>query len=89
MEWLHSFAALSLCCGVAAALLPEGSLRKTASLVLGLLLTLCWVESLCGMAGLGALPDVPSSVLAETGFRADDAYAECVRALEAAAEDGR
>lgn len=89
MEWLHSFAALSLCCGVAAALLPEGSLRRTAALVLGLVLTLCWVEGLCGMAGLGALPDAASSVLAETGFRADDAYAECVRALEAAAEDGR
>lgn len=89
MEWLHSFAALSLCCGVAAALLPEGSLRRTAALVLGLALTLCWVEGLCGLTGLGELSDVSPSVLAETGFRADDAYATCVRALESAAEDGR
>lgn len=89
MEWLHSFAALSLCCGVAAALLPEGSLRRTAALVLGLALTLCWVEGLCGLAGPGAPPEASPSVLAETGFRADDAYAACVRALESAAEDGR
>ncbi len=89
MEWLHSFATLSLCCGVAAALLPEGSLRRTAALVMGLVLTLCWVESLCGMAGLGELPDTSPSALAETGFRADDAYAACVRALESASEDGR
>ena len=89
MEWLHSCAALSLCCGVAAALLPEGSLRRTAALVLGLALTLCWVEGLCGLTGLGELSDVSPSVLAETGVRADDAYAACVRALESAAEDGR
>ena len=41
------------------------------------------------MAGLGELPDVSPSALAETGFRADDAYAACVRALESASEDGR
>ena len=88
MEWLHPFAALSLCCGVAAALLPEGSLRKTASLVLGLLLTLCWVAGLCRVSGLAGLP-APASMLAETGFRVDDAYDACVRAMASALEDGR
>ena len=88
MEWLHSFAALSLCCGVAAALLPEGSLRKTASLVLGLMLTLCWAEGLCRAFGLAG-PPAPASVLAETGFQLDDACDACVRAMASALEDGR
>ena len=38
MEWLYPFVALTLCCGMTLTLLPEGSLRRTAALVLGLML---------------------------------------------------
>ena len=67
MSLLKTFATMALLCGALLMLLPEGSLRRTAALVMGLLLTLCWAEGLAGVISLpegGALPD---TVLSPTG----------------------
>lgn len=51
-------------------LLPEGSLRRTSALVLGLIITLCWADSLLSLLSLPALPDMPASALVATGYSA-------------------
>ncbi len=70
MDWLHPFIALTLCCGLVLSLLPEGGLRRTAALVLGLLLTLCWADSLLALLHLPSLAPGPATALVETGYSA-------------------
>lgn len=64
MALLKPFATMALISGALLMLLPEGSLRKTAALVMGLLLTLCWAEGLLALFRMpegGALPDTALS----------------------------
>ena len=68
MALLRTFAALALISGALLVLLPEGSLRRTAALVMGLLLTLCWVEGLMTMLALPSEGNLPDSALAPTGM---------------------
>lgn len=70
MDWLHPFIALTLCCGLVLTLLPEGGLRRTCALVLGLIMTLCWADSLLELLSLPALPETPATILVETGYSA-------------------
>lgn len=67
MALLQTFATLALISSALLVLLPEGSLRRTAALVMGLLLTLCWAQ---GLMALFQLPDdggMPETALAPTG----------------------
>ena len=70
MDWLHPFIAFSLCCGIVLSLLPQRSLRRTAALVLGLMLTICWAESLAGLVRFPAITQAASSMLAPSGYTA-------------------
>lgn len=70
MDWLHPFIALSLCCSIVLTLLPQGSLRRTAALVLGLMLTICWAESLAGLFHFPAIPQAENTMLAPSGYTA-------------------
>lgn len=84
MELLYAFAGLSLACGAALTLLPEGGLRKTCSLALGLMMTLMWVSGLGGYLRLPEKTDAPDSVLTETsvgGASSDAARASWERTL--------
>ena len=76
MALLRPFATMALISGALLMLLPEGSLRKTAALVMGLLLTLCWAE---GLMGLLRLP--------ETGLAPDTALSATGVTIQSAAED--
>lgn len=69
MNWLHPFIALNLCCGLVLALLPQGTLRRTAALVLGLMLTLCWADCLGGMLHWPS-PEMPATILESSGYNA-------------------
>ncbi len=66
MRILQSFAALSLASGAMMALLPEGSLRKTAGMVVGLLMLLCWAEGIAELLGHPIDPSLPATILAPT-----------------------
>lgn len=84
MSLLKTFAALALAAGAALTLLPEGSLRKTAALVIGLMLTLCWAEGLASLlraTDAAAWPDAPDTPLATTGVALDQAAGEAARNL--------
>ena len=67
MALLKTFATLALISGALLALLPEGSLRRTAALVMGLLLTLCWAQGLLGLIQLPQGGELPDTVLSSTG----------------------
>lgn len=83
MNWLHPFIAFTLCCGVVLSLLPEGSLRRTAALVIGLVLMLCWADGIFALLHWPALPELPATALVSTGYdaaAAQQAYADVLAA---------
>ena len=59
IQLLRTFSTLALISGAVLTLLPEGSLRKTAAMALGLMITLCWAQ---GLLKLLDLPDISPSV---------------------------
>lgn len=81
MEWLHPLIALTLCCGAVTALLPQGGLKNTAALVMGLLLTLCWAECLAALLDWPLLPETVDTMLCKTGFDCDTALASYAESL--------
>ena len=85
MTLLKTFATMALMASALLMLLPEGSLRRTAALAMGLLLTLCWAEGLTGLLSLpegDALPDTPLSVTGMSVRTAEeDAADDLVRRL--------
>ena len=70
MRLLGGFAALSLISGALTALLPEGSLRRTAAMAIGLMMLIYWASGLEEMAK--ALPEAlllqPEAALSSTGL---------------------
>lgn len=68
MPMLKTFATLALISGALLALLPEGSLRRTAALVMGLLLTLCWAQGLMALFHLPESGGLPDTALSPTGI---------------------
>ena len=94
IEVLHTFAALALSCGVVAVLLPEGGMRKTALLVMGLMMTLCWLESLTAHFQWPSLPQAAETVLSDTALHREDYTAaldvyERLLSSRASAESGQ
>lgn len=85
MEWLHPFIALTLCCGVMLTLLPESPLRRTAAMVLGLMITVCWAECIAVFLQWPSAPQI-TGILTETGYSAPSAQAEYAAALSAGGE---
>lgn len=77
MELLKRFAALSLVSGLMLSLLPEGSMRRTASMAAGLLMLLCWTDSISSLLkDFSLLPagSTPASLLTATGVTLDSAW---------------
>ena len=78
MELLWRFSALSMCCCAVLTLLREGTLRRTAVFVGGVLLVSLWVD------GVGALlpslrldaVEAPETVLTEVRFVPSDSAEE-------------
>ena len=81
MALLKTFATLALISGALLMLLPEGSLRKTAALVMGLLLTLCWAQGLLDLLRLPQGELLPDTVLSGTGISAQAAAEEAASSL--------
>lgn len=79
---LRSFAALALVSGVIMSLLPEGSIKRTAAMTVGLLMLLCWLE---GLQGLLPLPEgtPPDSLLTGSGMTLASASAAARESMQA------
>lgn len=66
---LYQFAALTLISGLLLTLLPEGGLRRTATMVVGLLTLLLWADGLAGVfASLPDLPETYPATFVTTGY---------------------
>lgn len=76
LKFLYTFAALSAAGSVVLALLPSGSLRRTASMVIGLLALLCWAESFLGLLAWTGGSTEAGSVLAPTAISLTDLQTE-------------
>ena len=75
LKMLSSFAALSICAAVVMSLLPEGGLKRTAGMAVGLLTLLCWAQGVTALLQL-KLPEVlPSTALAPTAYSIEEASA--------------
>ncbi len=69
---IHRFAALVLVCGVLMAVLPEGSVRRTAAMVMGLIVALCWLEGLSGLFHWPMPAQAPATVLSSAPVNPGD-----------------
>lgn len=82
IELLRTFAALALVSGVLMSLLPEGSIKRTAGMAVGLMMLLCWLEGLGGLISLPADAALPPSALTGTGLTLDDAMTDANTRLQ-------
>lgn len=78
------FAALTMIMSILSALLPAGSLRRTALMAAGLFIALCYLEGLQAAFSLPTESILPASALTASGVDAPDISA----ALEVWARQG-
>ena len=84
MHLLTTFAALSMAGTVLLSLLPEGGMKRTAGLAVGLLAILCWAEGIAGLLEIDLRADFPPTVLSSTAVTLDGASLDALTALQEA-----
>ncbi len=82
MQLLHTFAALTLAAGAVMSLLPEGSIRRSAGMVVGLMMLMCWAEGIAALLDLSFGAASPSTVLTGSGADVTALSADACLALE-------
>lgn len=83
LKALASFAALSMAGTVVLSLLPDGGLRRTASMVIGLLMLMCWAEDIFALFGHELPAGGTGSVLTSTAVTLNDVQDGTLAALSA------
>lgn len=73
MQMLVTFAALSMAGTVVLSLLPEGGLKRTAGMAVGLLSLMCWAEGIASLLGIELSMDAPASILTPTAVSIESA----------------
>lgn len=87
MHLLTTFAAFSMAGTVLLSLLPEGGIKRTAGMAIGLLTLSCWVHGIAALLNL-SLPEVESgSALVPTAVSLSSAVQEASTSLAAQWED--
>lgn len=81
MKLLVTFAALSLGGAALLSLLPEGGIKQTAGMVIGLLTLMCWAEGLASLLGLRIDVPLPGSALAPTALSVEAVQRQIVSKL--------
>ena len=81
LQALSTFAALSMAGTVILSLLPEGGIKRTATLVLSLLTLLCWSEGIASLLGISYPSQDSATVLVPTAFSMESAADEASAAL--------
>lgn len=83
LETLASFAALSMAGTVLLSLLPDGGVRRTAAMVIGLITLMCWAKDILGLLGWEMPRESASSALSSTAVTLQDIQEDSVSALSA------
>lgn len=81
LESLTTFAALSMAGTVILSLLPDGGVKRTAGMVLGLLTLLCWAEGIASLLGFSFSGNNPGTSLVPTAVSVEYAFEEAAEAL--------
>lgn len=63
MDLIRSYAGLAMVCGAVMLLLPQGGLRRTASLAMGLTLALFWLHGITSYFHFPEIPEAPDTLL--------------------------
>lgn len=87
LELLTTFAALSMAGTVVLSLLPEGGIKRTAGMAVGLLTLMCWAEGISALLGIDLSAEAPATVLAPTSLSMEDVAQEASAALAGQWED--
>lgn len=83
MQTLASFAALSMAGTVLLSLLPDGGLRRTAAMVIGLMTLMCWAEDILALLGRELPTGTFPGVLAPTSVTLQGAEQDALSVLSA------
>lgn len=81
LKMLTAFAALSLSGTVVLSLLPEGGLKRTAGMAIGLLTLLCWAEGVTSLLKIDLAFSLPATALTPTAYSMTDASVQAAAAL--------
>ena len=81
MQILATFAAFSMISTILLTLLPEGSIKRTAGMAIGLLTLLCWAEGVAGLLHLDWPDTIVGTPLVSTSVSLDDALQEATAFL--------
>lgn len=88
MKLLTTFAALSIVGTVILSLLPEGTVKRTAGMAIGLISLMCWAEGVAALLDIDLTTELPATVFAPTSVSirttAEDAAASLAARWEAA-----
>lgn len=87
MQMLATFAALSMAGTVLLSLLPEGGIKRTAGMAVGLLTLMCWADGLAALLSIDLSAAALTTVLAPTAVTVEAAAQEASTALSAQWED--
>lgn len=83
MQTIVTFAALSMAGTVILSLLPEGGIKRTAGMAVGLLTLMCWAEGIAALLGIELSASTPLTALVSTSINVDEAAQEAAAALSA------
>lgn len=87
MKLLITFAALSLAGSALLSLLPEGGIKQTAGMVIGLLTLMCWAEGLASLLGCQLDVPLPGSVLSPTALSVESVQQQFISKLVSQQEE--
>lgn len=87
MRLLTTFAALAMAGTVLLSLLPEGGIKRTAGMAVGLLTLMCWAEGIAALLGIDLSAEAPTTALVPTAVSVQAAESEAASALASIWED--
>lgn len=86
MSTLATFAALSMAGTVVLSLLPEGGIKRTAGMAVGLLTLMCWAEGIAALLHIDLSATAPSTALVPTAITVESAASGAMAVLSAQEE---
>lgn len=87
MQLLTTFAALAMAGTVILSLLPEGGIKRTAGMAVGMLTLMCWADGIAALLGIDLSAKTPATALVPTAVSVQVAEAEASATLSALWED--
>ncbi len=88
MQMLATFATMSMIGTLLLSLLPEGGMKRTASMAVGLLTLLCWAEGIADLLGWQGTTEAPDTALVPTSVTLENIADAAAASLNSCWEAG-